>query len=630
MFQPIDWRNVQFGDGFLGERVRVNREATIPAVWRHTKATGRAAAFKLAWREGAEPRPHQFWDSDLAKWIEAAAYDLAIQPNPETEAVIDGLVDDMAAAQMPDGYLNSFFQQVCPDQRWKNLRDMHELYCAGHLMEAAVAYFQATGKRTFLEVMCRYADCIERTFGTGEGQLPGYPGHEEIELALVKLHAATGEERYRRLAAYFVNQRGQQPNYFAEEAKRRGEKPRDTYENAQAHVPAREQATAEGHSVRACYFYAGMADVARIENDQALAGACRKIWRNITRRRMYVTGGVGSSFQGERFTVDYDLPNETSYAETCAQIALVFFASRMLRLEAKAEYADVMELALYNSVLSGVSLDGERIFYVNPHAYFPAGYRFDPRGPRLVGVRPEWHGCACCPSNLARLFASLGGYLYGVGGDRLYLHLYASSSAECVWAGADCRFSVATDYPFGGAIRVRLDQVPPASAKLCLRLPGWARNYKVLVNGGEVCGKLVEGYLTLERVWQAGDEVELSLPMPVEQIEAHPAVRHDVGRVALKRGPLVYCFEAADNGPDLNQLVLAPSPEFHLVQAEIAGLPVPVILAPGEREDAAAWDGELYRPLGWSRTHPVQLTAIPYFMWANRGDGEMLLWLRRA
>lgn len=630
MLQPIDWRNVRFGEGFLGERVRVNRESTIPAVWRHTKETGRADAFKLGWREGMVPRPHQFWDSDLAKWIEAAAFDLAISSNPETEAVIDGLVADMAAAQMPDGYLNSFFQQVRPEQRWTNLRDLHELYCAGHLMEAAVAYFQATGKRAFLEVMCRYADCIGRTFGPGEGQVPGYPGHQEIELALVKLHAVTGEARYRRLAEYFVNQRGRQPHYFAEEAGRRGETAQGTYEYAQAHMPAREQTTAEGHSVRACYFYAGMADVARLEGDEALAAACRAIWHNLTRRRMYVTGGIGSSFHGERFTVDYDLPNETSYAETCAQIALVFFASRMLRLEVKGDYADVMELALYNSVLSGVSLDGERIFYVNPHAYYPAGYRYDPRGPRLVGVRPEWHGCACCPSNLARLLASLGGYLFGVDGDRLYLHLYAGSTADCVWAGADCRFSVVTDYPFAGEVRLRLERVPPTSAKLCLRIPGWARSHKVCRNGEAVEGKLAEGYLVLDGVWREGDEITLVLPMPVEPIEAHPAVRHDTGRVALKRGPLVYCLEAADNGPELNQLRLAPVPEFAIVQAEVAGLAVPTIQFPGARDGTDGWDGELYRPLGQSRPRPVRLTAIPYFMWGNRGEGEMLVWIRRA
>lgn len=634
MLQPIDWRNVQFADGFLGDRVRVNRQATIPAVWRHTKETGRADVFKLRWHEGEQPRPHQFWDSDLAKWIEAAAYDLAIQPNPETEAIIDELVADMAAAQMPDGYLNSFYQQVCPDKRWTNLRDMHELYCAGHLMEGAVAYFQATGKREFLDVMCRYADCIDRTFGTEPGKLPGYPGHEELELALVKLHAATGEDRYGKLATYFVTQRGQQPFYFEEEAVRRGEKPvsspHGNCEYAQAHLPAREQTTVEGHSVRACYFYAGMADVARLNGDAGLADACRALWHNLTRRRMYVTGGIGSSFQGERFTVDYDLPNETSYAETCAQIALVFFASRMLRLETKGEYADVMELALYNSVLSGVSLDGERIFYVNPHAYFPKGYRFDPRGPRIVGVRPEWHGCACCPSNLARLFASLGGYLYGTDEDRLYIHLYAGSTGTCTWAGSESRFTVDTGYPFTGEIRIRLDEVPTTAAKLCLRIPGWAHSYDIRINGAEANGMIENGYLVLDQVWQPGDEVELTLPLAIEMIESHPAVRHNVGRVALKRGPLVYCLESADNGSDLNQLHLGKQPFFTVKEQEIAGLTVPTIHASGLRDSSGAWEDELYRPTGHSHSSTVQLVAIPYFMWANRGDGEMLIWLRHA
>ena len=629
MLTHVDWRNVRFGDGFLGDRVRVNRAATIPAVWTHTKETGRADAFRLDWTEGKEPKPHQFWDSDLAKWIEAAAYDLAIAPNPETEAVIDGLVALMEAAQLPDGYLNSFYQQVCPEKRWTNLRDMHELYCAGHLIEAAVAYFQATGKRAFLDVMSRYADCIDGTFGPEAGKRRGYPGHEELELALVKLAAATGEERYQRLAEYFVVERGRQPHYYDEEARRRGEQPRGTYDYTQAHLPAKEQTTAEGHSVRACYFYSGMADVARISGDRDLTAACRAIWANLTRRRMYVTGGIGSSFQGERFTIDYDLPNETSYAETCAQIALVFFASRMLGLEPRGEYADVMELAFYNSVLSGVSLDGERIFYVNPHAYFPQGYRFDPRGPRIVGSRPEWHGCACCPSNLARLLASLGGYLYSTAGDRLYVHLYGTSEVACDWAGSAVRCSVVSDYPFDGRIVLRVEAAPQNAATLCLRIPAWARSHDVRVNGEAAQGTLEDGYLAIGRAWRDGDEVALSLPMPVERIEAHPAVRHDVGCVVLKRGPLVYCLESADNGSDLRQIRLADDPDFAIESMEIAGLAVPTIRAAARRDDSANWGDALYRPVGQSTTQPIRITAIPYFMWANRGAEEMLLWIRR-
>jgi uncharacterized protein len=634
MLTHVDWRRVRFGDGFLGDRVRVNRTATIPAVWRHTKETGRADALKLDWQEGNEPRPHQFWDSDVAKWIEAAAYDLAIEPNPETEAIIDGLVADMEAGQLDDGYLNSFYQQVCLDKRWSNLRDMHELYCAGHLMEAAVAYFQATGKRAFLDVMSRYADCIGQTFGSEEGKLPGYPGHEELELALVKLAAATGKKRYGRLASYFVNQRGQQPHYFDEEAVCRGEEPgrhwHGSYEYTQAHLPAKEQTTAEGHSVRACYFYSGMADVARLTDDPDLGAACRTIWANLTRRRMYMTGGIGSSFQGERFSMDHDLPNETSYAETCAQIALVFFASRMLQLEAKSEYADVMELAFYNSVLSGVSLDGERIFYVNPQAYFPDGYRFDARGSRIVGSRPEWHGCACCPSNLARLLASLGGYLYSTDEDRLYLHLYGASTVECEWAGTKTQCTITTDYPFSGEIGIRVDSAPANPATLCLRIPGWARSHQVCINGEPAMGAVADGYLLLERAWQDGDMVSLAFPMPVEMVEAHPTVRHDVGRVALKRGPLVYCLESVDNGNDLNQLRLAADPDFTVESKEITDLAIPAIHGDALRDDANAWDDTLYRPIGESRTLAARITAIPYFIWANRGAEEMLLWIRQA
>jgi len=289
-----------------------------------------------------------------------------------------------------------------------------------------------------------------------------------------------------------------------------------------------------------------------------------------------------------------------------------------------------MELALYNSVLSGVSLDGERIFYVNPHAYFPAGYQFDPRGPRIVGVRPEWHGCACCPSNLARLLSSLGGYLYGVDGDRLYLHLYASSTVDCTWGGTASQLTVTTQYPFDEEIRIRVDQAPTTAAKLCLRLPGWAHFHGVSINGKETSGVVKDGYLILDRAWAPGDEIELSLPMPIEMIEAHPAVRQDTGRVALKRGPLVYCLEAADNGPDLNQLHLSKQPFFTTERREIAGLSVPIVNASGLRDLVGIWGDDLYRATGQAHSESVQLVAIPYFMWANRGEGEMLIWLRHG
>ncbi|MHC5035513.1 MAG: glycoside hydrolase family 127 protein, partial [Planctomycetota bacterium] len=353
---PIPLQRARIEGGLWAERMRVNREATIPHVYRKCRERGRTEVWKLLvgpGRTGA--RSHQFWDSDVAKWMEAAAYSLAAFPDARLERQIDDLVDLMAAAQMDDGYLNSHFQLTAPANRWANLRDNHELYCAGHLMEAAVAYYEATGKRKFLDVMCRYADHIDRTFGPDKGKKRGYPGHEEIELALVKLHRATGEGRYLDLARFFIDERGREPKYFVAEARARGEGMPPWAGGLhywQAHAPVREQTTAEGHSVRALYLYSGMADVAAETGDANLLSACRRLWRNIVRRRMYVTGSVGSSAHGERFTFDYDLPNETSYAETCDNIALLFWAHRMLQIEEDGEYADVMELALHNGVLA--------------------------------------------------------------------------------------------------------------------------------------------------------------------------------------------------------------------------------------------------------------------------------------
>lgn len=410
--QPLPLRSVRITGGFWAERQKVNRETTLRIEYQQCKDTGRIDAWKLNWKPGDPNPPHIYWDSDVAKLVEAVGYSLALQPDPELERLMDELIDDMEKAQQPDGYLNTHYIAVEPDKRWTNLRDCHELYCAGHLMEAAVAYYQGTGKRKMLDVLCRYADHIRSVFGTEPGKLRGYPGHEEIELALVKLATATGNQDYLQLAKYFVDERGQQPLYYDVERAKRGETAPYRlgspdimpYAYNQAHLPVRQQTTAEGHAVRACYLYAGMAAVARETGDQSLIDACRTLWQNVTTRRMYITGGVGSSRFGERFTFDYDLPNEEAYAETCAAIALCFFANNMLQLDADAQYADILERALYNNVLSGVAANGKQFFYDNLLASFPPYYKFaQQKSPR----RQDWFGCSCCPPNIARLIASL-------------------------------------------------------------------------------------------------------------------------------------------------------------------------------------------------------------------------------
>ncbi len=630
---PIPLQRVRIEGGLWGERMRVNREATIPHVYRKCRETGRTGVWKLLVGPGrAEGRSHQFWDSDVAKWMEAAAYSLAAFPDAKLERKLDDLVDLMAAAQMDDGYLNSHFQLTAPANRWANLRDNHELYCAGHLMEAAVAYYEATGKRKFLDVMCRYADHIDRTFGPDKGKKRGYPGHEEIELALVKLHRATGEGRYLDLARFFIDERGREPKYFAAEARARGEAMPPWAGGLhywQAHAPVREQTTAEGHSVRALYLYSGMADVAAETGDASLLSACRRLWRNIVRRRMYVTGSVGSSAHGERFTFDYDLPNETSYAETCANIALVFWAHRMLQIEEDGEYADVMELALHNGVLAGLSLDGREFFYANRHALHlgPGG----PSGGGFPPARQEWFDCACCPPNIARLLAALPQYVHSESDRQVSVHLYAESTAHATIGGEEVVVEQHTDYPWHERVRITVRPPRPLAFTLALRIPGWCCSPRLKINGRAVgLPQLArKGYARIKRTWHRGDRVELTLPMPVERIEANPHVRSNAGRVALQRGPVVYCLEEMDNGADLNDLALPRRAALTAKRdARLLGGTV-AISGAARRRSQRGWRDTLYRG-DPSKTTAARIRAIPYYLWANRKLGEMLVWVRKC
>ena len=620
--------------GFWHDRVAVNRRSTVPICYRKLEETGRIDNWRLNWKPGEE-KPHFFWDSDTAKWIEAAAYCLATRRDARLEKRVDDLIGLIGAAQQPDGYLNTYFTAVEPDRRWSNLMFLHELYCAGHLMEAAVAWFEATGKRKFLDIMCRYADHIDTVFGPKAGQLRGYDGHPEVELALVRLTAATGEKRYFDLAKFFVDERGRQPHFFDQEGSRRerliawDKRPAMViYRTFQAHKPVREQANAVGHSVRAGYLYAGMADVAAETGDRELLAACRRLWRSMTERRMYVTGGIGSTRFDEEFTFDYDLPNEDAYAETCAAIALVFFAHRMLQIDADGRYADVMERALYNGVISGVSLDGKRFFYDNLLAVHPERHVYSRQKPPF---RQEWYGCACCPPNLARLLASLGRYVYSTGPGSLHVHLYGANRTELSVDGVRVGLKQETDYPWDGRIRLTLTLPQTAGFKVVLRVPGWCRRFRLSVNGRRVGNpELVRGYAVLDRRWADGDRIQLDLEMPVERVEAHPSVREDCGMIALQRGPVVYCVESGDNGRDLADLSLPDSTRLTLRKSRIAGCAVPVIEGEGRRRARDGWSGALYRA-DPGRLVKARFRAIPYFMWDNRGDGgEMRVWIRRG
>ncbi len=626
--EPVPFTQVSIEDDFWAPRQKINRDVTLNVQYEQLKSTGRLDAW--TWKAGEPNQPHIFWDSDVAKWIEAGAYSLALHPDGQLEERIDAYIDAAAAAQEPDGYLNSHFIHVEPEKRWTNLRDWHELYCAGHLIEAAVAYYQATGKRKLLDVMCRYADLIDRTFGPNDGQMRGYPGHEEIELALVKLYRVTEEPRYLKLAQFFVEERGRQPHYYVIEAEQRDEKTKQSwvgdFSYNQANVPVREQTEVRGHAVRAGYFYAGVTDVGAELGDESLVQASKRLWNNLTQRRMYITGGVGPTHQNEGFTIDYDLPNESAYAETCASIALIFWAQRMLHVDPRRRYADVLERALYNCVLSGESLSGDAFFYTNRLAVYPPMEPFTPGG---VGARrSDWFGCACCPPNLARLLASLGGYVYSKSEDALWVHLYVGSSVKLQLAGQEISLRQETDYPWNGQIQLKLWLNKPARFALMLRIPRWCPKARLLVNGEKVAlGKVTsKGYARIERKWHDGDKIELLLSMPVERIEAHPKVRQDCGRVALQRGPLVYCLEEPDNGPDLNDIAL---PSGSAIEAEFdPDLLGGVVALTGEalRRDEDAFGKALYRPVG-TDYRMIAFRAIPYYAWANRELGEMLVWL---
>ena len=493
-----------------------------------------------------------------------------------------------------------------------------------------------TGKRVLLDAVIRFVDHIDSVLGPEEGKLHGYPGHPVIEMALMKLYRVTGDPKHLNLARYFVDQRGQAPLFFREEEERNHvdfywKDSFFRYQYYQAGKPVREQADAEGHAVRAMYLYSGMADVARETGDASLAEACRRLWRSTVSRRMYVTGAVGSSEYGEAFTFDYDLPNDTVYGETCAAIGLVFFARRMLELEPKSEYADVMERALYNGVISGMQLDGTRFFYVNPLEVLPEASLKD-HGKRHVKVeRQKWFGCACCPPNIIRLVSSLEDYIASVRGTALYLHLYAGSEMEAELNGQPVSLKTETRYPWDGEVSVTFTSSAPADFALKLRIPGWCSFWKMKLNGEPLNPETAEGYASVSRVWHPGDRLELSLEMPVSILSASPRIYEDAGKAAVARGPLIYCLEEADNGKNLHLLRLGDvrkeDCKAEWKPEKLGG--IMEITTPGLRESDAGWGDTLYSAEKPIASSPVSLTWIPYYAWANREPGEMRVWIRK-
>jgi len=628
-YSPVNFSVVRIEGDFWRERLETVLTRTIPSQHRQLVANGILESLTIPKpapplripRNSHDFTTQIFWDSDVGKWIEAASYALSHRRDAVIEGQIDEITDWLADAQLPDGYLNCWYIGREIDNRWTNLRDNHELYCAGHLLEGAIAYFHATGNRRLLDIMLKYVDHIATIFGPRPGQKHGYCGHQEIELALIKLYGATSDKRHLDLAAYFINERGRRPpHYFDVEATMRGDNRADfwakTYEYNQSHKPVREQDKVVGHAVRAMYMFAAMADLAAELGDNGLKQACEVLWHDVTSRQMYVTAGLGPSKFNEGFAAYYDLPNETAYAETCASVALIFWAQRMLNLDLDGHYADVLERALYNGALAGLSRDGEHYFYENPLAS-------DGRHTRW-----KWHACPCCTMNVSRLVASVGGYFYSTSDDAVAVHLYGGNSAQLMVGGRRVTITETSTYPWSGKIDIVVNP-EIAAFTMKLRIPGWARDASASVNGEaiDIGTNMQRGYLCLARTWMPGDIVTLDLHMSVERIYAHPSVRMDNGRVALMRGPLVYCAEQVDNpATPIGDIRLPRDAELTAApRAGIFGGAVTVV-AKGAAVDAAEWQDDLYRtspPAGKA----ALWTAVPYFLWNNRQPGQMAVWI---
>lgn len=652
--KALDIAEVHVSDGFWKDRMELARTKVVPYEWEalNDRIEGAATShamenFRIAGeltskkaagdaiKENEKFNGFVFQDSDAAKWLEAVAFILMWKKDEQMEKTADEAIDIICAAQQPDGYLDTYYIINGLEKRWTNLRENHELYCLGHLLEAAVAYYQATGKRKLLDAMIRYVDYVDTKFGIEPEKLKGYPGHEVIEMALIRLYEVTNNEKHLKLAQYFINERGNEPNYFEIESKKYNQDFwwKDTYFKLgyyQAHKPVREQKAAIGHAVRAVYLYSGMADVAKYSEDDSLLEACELLWDNITKRQMYITGSIGASSTGEAFSFDYDLPNGTAYAETCAAIGLVFFAKRMLELSPDSKYADGMEKALYNGVISGISLDGNKFFYVNPLEVVPEYCLKDEKRRHVKVERQKWFGCACCPPNIARLMASIGNYIYTAKEDMIYTHLYIGSKFTKLLSGEAVTVEMKTSYPWDEDVHIEFTMERNVEFGYSLRIPEWCNNYTLQINGQKIEAEIKNGYAVIQREWSNKDSILLHMEMPVEIMQSNPRVRENFGKVAVMRGPIVYCLEEEDNGAELHRISIGGQADFHSsFEKDLLG-GVVAITSNGKKYGADCWDADsLYQPIEPNKIQEKTLKWIPYYAWANRRPGEMRVWINR-
>ena len=683
--RPLDIRAVEIKDDFWGREQELVRREVIPYQWdalndripeatksfcmRNFKVAGRLMkekrenakfiepkytfrGFNALPEEGKEPEDDKFYgfvfqDSDFSKWIEAVGYSLALYPDEELEKTADEAIDIVCAAQAENGYLDTYYIIGGMDRIFTNLQDHHELYCFGHLLEGAIAYYQATGKDKLLSAARKYADYVASRFGPEDGKIHGYPGHEIAEMALTRLYELTEDQHYLDLARFFIDERGKQPYIFDEQAKERAEHSGEKftpntnperYRYYQAHIPVRDQKEATGHAVRAVYLYSGMADVARLTGDEALYDACARIWNNIVNRKRYITGGIGATHLGEAFSHDYDLPNDLAYSESCAAIGLVFFARRMLEIEPKSTYADVMEQALYNTVLAGMALDGKSFFYVNPLEVVPEDCQRDERKHHVKPVRQKWFGCACCPPNIARTVASVGQYAFTAREDCLFTHLYIGSKVTTRLSGRNVEIELESSFPWKGEASMKVKALESGKPfTLAFRIPGWCRGtFKAYAFGKElseipesqISVKQEDGYLYLTSDWSEETKIDLEFDTRIRAISSNASVKENTGKVAFTKGPITYCMENADNDGDLWELSVSAKEldKVSTTKGNVQNVSVDFIDVPAIRTKTEASD-TLYTDYTESAKEKTCIRLVPYFAWANRGEGQMRVWI---
>ena len=648
---------VNINNGFWKERKELNKNTSLYAVLKTFVDSGRVRA--LTGDNTVNERPHIFWESDLAKLMEGAFFSMQQEKDEKLEKICDSIIDKIIANQEENGYLNFYFTKHEPENKFTNLRDRHELYCAGHLLESAIEHHKATGNPKFFDAMEKYVDHIISKFGIEEGKMRGYPGHQEIELALVKAYEHTNKQKFLDLATYFIDERGthttKEDHYFINERKTLKEKEKDfdpstlpswlrdvlnfgsdphgtnssshgdlqgkVYRDLQywqAHQRPVEQKTAEGHSVRALYMFTAMADLARLNNDSEMLIACKTLWRNIVDKRMYVHSGVGSAYIGERFTDDYDLPNDMAYAETCATIALIYFANRMSKIELNSEYGDIIENSLYNLLLASTSLDGKGFFYDN---YLECNPVYLHAQQRRHGVRDEYHLCSCCPPNITRLISSMDMYIYNEFEDSLLVDQYISS--EVNFTNLGIKLNQTSDFPHKGYSKIEIIDSANKETTIYFRIPSWDKNMQINFNGSKIDYVIVNGYAKINKKWQKGDVVELNFDFAPRYVRTNPNVRYNIGRASIFRGPILYCLEEHDNGKYLNKFVLDANNSIDEKKEKINS---ENIISLSSRGFKFKDTGDLYlqdKP----DMMETSLKFIPYYCWSNRGENEMLVWI---